>query len=347
MVSLALKRRSATRIPALSKSSRSKPRGAVVAAKPPVSCLSIPSAHLSTRRLHIKPRTRYTTRAGTPHYTETSLVLGLWPLGSGSAPAELYTLALGYKEQVVPDLLEILIVKGQYAEPAVFVSPDKRCQIPNHPSPGRKPPGVRELKTLLREVYYDVPPLVRRHLEVAPQALCREHSVLQIFSIGPFVGLDPGEVLGVVNELRGCGCIEAVLGYPDTLGGIKPNKGNWRAPQVLYNPESYIAPPPGIFQSLGVAGDGELHVSGFPRVRFPYRTQPPSALAYALYLFHDRAILQPAPARCSRPTASTKKARAEAPAPQSLYLWCPATRSGSRRAGTRASTGLSAPPLCK
>ena len=81
-------------------------------------------------------------------------------------PAELYTLALGYKEQVVPDLLEILIVKGQYAEPAVFVSPDKRCQIPNHPSPGRKPPGVRELQTLLPKVHHDAPPLVHRYLEV-------------------------------------------------------------------------------------------------------------------------------------------------------------------------------------
>ncbi len=110
------------------------------------------------------------------------------------------------------------------------------------------------------------------------------------------MGLDPGEVLGVVNKLRGRGCVEAVLGHLDTFGGIKPNKGNWRAPQVLYNPERYVAPPPRILQSLGVAGGGKLHVPGFPRVRFPYRTQPPAALADALYLFHDRAILQPAPA---------------------------------------------------
>jgi hypothetical protein len=30
----------------------------------------------------------------------------------------------------------------------------------------------------------------------------------------------------------------------------------------------------------------------------PYRAQPAAPLSYALYVFHDRAILQLAPARC-------------------------------------------------
>src|SRR5215212_7259604 len=99
------------------------------------------------------------------------------------------------------------------------------------------------------------------------------------------MSLNTGKVLGIVYMLRGCGCVEAMLGHPDAFRGVEPDKGDRRTPQVLYNSERHVASPSHVPQRLGAAGSHEPHVSGLPRVRFPSRAQSPASLAsYALYL---------------------------------------------------------------
>src|SRR5919112_6244951 len=152
--------------------------------------------------------------------------------GGGTAPAKLHTLTLGDKEQVIPDLFEVLIEEGEEAEPAVLVRPDEGRQIPSHRGGGGEAPGVDEFETLLREVHQDMPPLVGRDLKVPRQVPRRKHGALKVFGVGPFVSLDPGQVLRVVDELRGRRRVEAILGYSDTFRSVEPNEGYWRAPQV-------------------------------------------------------------------------------------------------------------------
>src|SRR5919199_2664339 len=171
-------------MPALSKSSIPKSDGGVVAAKPPVSLSTCP-AHLSLAKpedARVAPTT-LRNPSGYAYYTRVSLVSSRLPRavspsgpplsrqysGRAPVPAELHTLTFGDEEQIVPDLFEVLVEKGEQAEPAVLVRPDKGRQVSYHGAGRGEAPGVGELEALLREVHQDVPPLVGRHLEVTRQ----------------------------------------------------------------------------------------------------------------------------------------------------------------------------------
>src|SRR5215203_4519264 len=83
-------------------------------------------------------------------------------------------------------------------------------------------PQASASQASLRKLEGYAPPLVRRDLEVAWQPTCRDHGVLQVLREGPFVGLDPGEVISVVNRPSGSRCVQAILRNLYSLRRVEP-----------------------------------------------------------------------------------------------------------------------------
>src|SRR5829696_3861170 len=146
------------------------------------------------------------------------------PSGCTPAPSELHARTLGDEEKVVAQGPDVLVVDGDDAEIAITVCPGEGREIPGHPPLGVHAPGVSQPKTSLRKLEGYAPPLVRRDLEVAWQPACRDHGILQVLREGPLVGLDPGEVIRVVDRPWGRRCVQAILRNLYSLRRVEPDE---------------------------------------------------------------------------------------------------------------------------
>ena len=128
------------------------------------------------------------------------------------APVKKYAVALGYKEQVVADGLNVLIVKGDDGEAAVSERPYKGRDVSFEAVFGRKTPRVGHLQLASDKVKREPPALVRRGLEVPEEPL---HVIIN-FGMSPTFA--PINFTGLADLLPATMRVDYVRIYQDDTG---------------------------------------------------------------------------------------------------------------------------------